>query len=154
MFSKKIWHTQLDKVFQYHDEIQRNLSIVPSYCLLGCFLGIGSLSNSKKTTQQTVGWKDEQTQCHGTLPATARDSKSTTAVDWHLKVKDIEYDIGLTKNYCLTVSMKKSTEFVDSLFRYSRFQGFMNYMTTPISDLAHPNIIEITFTISEFTPAC
>ena len=32
---------------------------------------------------------------------------STIAVDWHLKVKDIEYDIGLTKNYCVTVSMQK-----------------------------------------------
>ena len=66
-------------------------------------------------------WKDGETLLHRTLPATAMSLTSTTAVDWHLKVKDIEYDVGLTKNYCPTVSMKKSTEFVDLLFRYSRF---------------------------------
>ena len=41
------------------------------------------------------------------LPATARGPTSTTAVDWHFKVKDIEYNVSLTKNYCLTVSMQK-----------------------------------------------
>ena len=28
-------------------------------------------------------------------------------VDWHLKFKYIEYDVSLTKNYCLTVIMQK-----------------------------------------------
>ena len=64
-------------------------------------------SNSKKTTQETTGWKDGQTLFHGTLPGTTRGLTNITAVDWHLKVKDIEYDVGLTKNYCLTVSMQK-----------------------------------------------
>ena len=32
---------------------------------------------------------------------------STTTVDWHLKVQDIEYDVGLTKSYCTKVSMQK-----------------------------------------------
>ena len=41
------------------------------------------------------------------LPATARGLASKTAVNWHLKVKDIEYNVGLTKNYCITVSMQK-----------------------------------------------
>ena len=27
--------------------------------------------------------------------------------NWHFKVKDIEYDVGLIKDYCLTVSMQK-----------------------------------------------
>ena len=61
----------------------------------------------QETIQQTAGWKDEQTLFHETIPATARSPMSATAVDWHLKVKDIEYDVGLTKNYCLTVSMQK-----------------------------------------------
>ena len=39
--------------------------------------------------------------------ATAGGSTSTTAVDWHLKVKDIEYNVGLIKYYCNTVSMQK-----------------------------------------------
>ena len=42
-----------------------------------------------------------------TLLATARVPTRRTAVDWHLKVKDIEYNFGLTKNYCFTVSMQK-----------------------------------------------
>ena len=41
------------------------------------------------------------------LPATARGLASKTAVNWHLKVKDIEYNDGLTKKYCITVSMQK-----------------------------------------------
>ena len=36
-------------------------------------------------------------------------STSATAVDWYLKVKDIDYDVGLTKSYCLTVGMQKMT---------------------------------------------
>ena len=54
-----------------------------------------------------AGWKDEETLLHRTLPATTRGPTSTTAVDWHLEVKDIEYDVDLTKNYCITVSMQK-----------------------------------------------
>ena len=44
---------------------------------------------------------------HRTLLATARGPTSTTAIDWHLKVKDIECDVSLTKYYCITVSMQK-----------------------------------------------
>ena len=41
------------------------------------------------------------------LPTTARGRTSTTAVDWYFKAKVIEYNVSLTKNYCLTVSMQK-----------------------------------------------
>ena len=51
--------------------------------------------------------RTNKTLFHGNIPATARGPTGTTAVDWHLKVKNIKYDVGLTKNYCLTVSMKK-----------------------------------------------
>ena len=54
--------------------------------------------------------KDGQTLFHGILPATARGLASKTAINWHLKVKDIELvlsNVGLIKNYCITVSMKK-----------------------------------------------
>ena len=51
--------------------------------------------------------KDGQTLFHGILPATARGLASKTAIKWHVKIKDIEYTIGLTKNYCITVSMQK-----------------------------------------------
>ena len=51
--------------------------------------------------------KDGQTLFHRILPATVRGLTSKTAVNWHLKVKDIEYNVDLTKNYCITVSMRK-----------------------------------------------
>ena len=53
------------------------------------------------------GGKDGQTLFHRILPATAREITSTTAVEWHLKVKDKKCDVGLTKNYYITVSMQK-----------------------------------------------
>ena len=53
------------------------------------------------------GSKDGHTIFHGILPATTRGLASKTAINWHLKVKDIEYNVGITKNYCITVSMQK-----------------------------------------------
>ena len=49
-----------------------------------------------------AGWKDGQAPFHRILPATAGHLTSTTAADWHLKVQAVEYDVGLTKNYCIT----------------------------------------------------
>ena len=43
------------------------------------------------------GGKDGQTLFHRILPATARGLTSTTAVDWHLKVKNKKRDVGLIK---------------------------------------------------------
>ena len=51
--------------------------------------------------------RDGQTLFHRILPATTRGLTSKAAVNWHLKVKDIEYNNGLTKHYCITVSMQK-----------------------------------------------
>ena len=53
------------------------------------------------------GGKDGQILFHRILPATARGLTTKTDVNWHLKVKDIEYNVGLTKSYCITVSMQK-----------------------------------------------
>ena len=53
------------------------------------------------------GGKDGQILFNGILPATTRGLTSKTAVNWHLKVKDIKYNVGLTQNYCITVSMQK-----------------------------------------------
>ena len=53
------------------------------------------------------GGKDGQTLFHRILPATARGLATKTSVNWHLKVKDIEHNVGLTKNYCITVTMQK-----------------------------------------------
>ena len=53
------------------------------------------------------GGKDGQILFHRIPPTTTSSLTSKTAVNWHLKVKDIEYNVGLTKNYCITVSMQK-----------------------------------------------
>ena len=47
------------------------------------------------------------------LLATARGLTSSPAVDWHFKVKVIDYNVGLTKNYCIT-AYKKSAQFIQS----------------------------------------
>ena len=52
--------------------------------------------------------EDGQTLFHRILPAAAGGLASTTVVDWHLKVKDIQYNVGLTKNFSITVSLQKS----------------------------------------------
>ena len=52
------------------------------------------------------GGKDRQTLFYGILAATARDLASKTVINWHLKVKDTDYNIGLTKHYCITISMQ------------------------------------------------
>ena len=82
-FSQKIWlcHEQLDNSFKYNVKIKRNL-----------------MTQFQETPQQKGGWKDRQTLFHSTFPATARGPTNKTAVDWHLKVKDIEYNADLTKN--------------------------------------------------------
>ena len=53
------------------------------------------------------GGKDGQILFHRILPASARGLTSTTAVEWHLKVKHIGCNVCLTKNYCITVNMQK-----------------------------------------------
>ena len=58
---------------------------------------------------QMSGSKDGQILFHGILLATARGLASKTAINWHLKVKNVEYNVGLTNNYCITVSMKKDS---------------------------------------------
>ena len=51
--------------------------------------------------------KDGKTLFYRTFLATAGGSTSSAAVECHLKVKDTDYDVGLTKTYCITVTMYK-----------------------------------------------
>ena len=55
------------------------------------------------------GGKDGQALFHRIIPATTMGLTSKTAVNWHSKVKDIEYNVGLTKSYCITVSTQKTS---------------------------------------------
>ena len=61
----------------------------------------------QENTQMLEG-KGGQTLFHRILPATTMGLTSKTAVNSHLKVKDIEYNVGLTKSYFITISMQKS----------------------------------------------
>ena len=102
-------------------------------------------SKSKKATLQTVGWKDGQTLFHMTLSATARGPTSTTAVDRHLKVKDIEYDVGISKNYCLIVSMQKISSIHKLIFYIqqilvSRTKWSYPFLTMPTQKLSFLNL--------------
>ena len=51
--------------------------------------------------------KDRCTLFHRILPDTASGPTSTTAVDWHLEVKDKKSDDHLIKIYCIALSMQK-----------------------------------------------
>ena len=42
---------------------------------------------------------------HRIIPAITRGLTSTTAADWHLKVKNKKCDVGLIKDYRITASM-------------------------------------------------
>ena len=66
------------------------------------------------------GGKDGQTLLHEILP---------TAINWHLKVKYIEYNVGLTQNYCIPVSTQKLSS-IQKLIR----QIFGSY---ELNDQAH-----------------
>ena len=73
-----------------------------------------------------AGWKDRQTLFHRSFLAPTGGPTSTTAVDWHLKVKDKEYNIALTKITVPQSACKKSAQLINSFLRYSRFYGLMN----------------------------
>ena len=98
---------------------------------------------------QISGRKDGQTLFHGILPATARGLASKTAINWHLKVKNIEYNVGLTNNYYITVSMQKASS-IHKLFQENLGSHEPNDYTH--FDQVHPKSIEITF--PEFVPPC
>ena len=81
-------HAQLHKGFQHPGKIQINLII---------------FQENTQTDVRRKGW----TESYRIFPATTRGLTSTTAVDWHLKAKNKKCNVGLIKNYCITVSMQK-----------------------------------------------
>ena len=92
------------------------------------------------------GGKDGQTLFFGIFPATTRGLTSKTAINWHLKVKGIEYNVGLNKNYCISQHAKK----------YSSIHKLLQQIlgSHELNDQVHPKIIEITFCFPEFAPPC
>ena len=69
----------------------------------------------------------------------------------HLKVK--EFDISLTKNYCITTNINTINSIHIFLLRY-RFSGLMNLKATAIFDKALSKMIESTFSLPAFLLAC
>ena len=59
---------------------------------------------------------------------------------WHLKVK--EYDISLTKNYCVTISIKKTSSIHKFVLKVQQILESRELKAMTIFDHAHPNIIE------------
>ena len=95
------------------------------------------------------GGKDGQTLFHGILPATARGLARKTAINWHLKVKNIEYNVGLTNNCYITVSMQKASsihKLIQEILGSHELNDYTHF------DQAHPKSIEITFCFPEFVP--
>ena len=90
-FSKKSGcHAQLSKGFQHPSKIQRNLMI--------------KFQENTQTDVRREGWTNHISQ---DLSSYCQGVASTTAVDWHLKVKNKKSNVALIKNYCITVSMQK-----------------------------------------------
>ena len=81
-------------------------------------------SNSKKMPRQTAGQKGGQTLFHRANVTAARSPTSTLAVDWHLKIKDIEYNVVPTKNYCFTVSMQRISSIYTLILKIQQILGF------------------------------
>ena len=98
----------------------------------------------KYPASQMVEGNDGQTLFHRILPATAGGLTGTTTVDWHLKVKDIENDVCLTKNYCITVSIQK----ISSI--HTLIQQILG--SHKLNGHAHQKISEIFIYLSIYLP--
>ena len=53
----------------------------------------------------------------------ARGPASTPGVDGNLKVKDMKYNIGLTKNYCIIISKQKISSNHELIFMIEQILG-------------------------------
>ena len=86
-----------------------------------------------------AGQKNGQTLFHRIFLATTEGVTSTTALDWHLKVKDTEYDVGLKKNYCIKVSPQNISSIHKLTLKIQQILGSHElnkwpcpFLTTPI----------------------
>ena len=134
-FLKKLGcHIQLHKGFWHHFKIQRNL--------------IGQFQENTQTDQEK-GKKDRPyfTGSFCLLPRVCLVRQQIGIQ----KSKTQSMMFGLTKNYCITVSMQK----ISSIHKLiQQILDSHEQMAMPIFGHAHPKIIEITFTIPKFAPAC
>ena len=101
----------------------------------------------------TTGRQNRQTLFCRILPTTVRDLTSTTPVDWHLKVKDVECNVGTTKNYYITISMQKLSSTHILIFKILQNLGTHKSNGHAHFWLCSLKLSEITFSLSEFPPA-
>ena len=81
--------------------------------------------------------KDGEILFHRILPAIARGLTGTTAAGWPLKVKDKKYDVGLTKNYCITVSMQKISwihKLIPQILGSHEINGHIHFWLAPLKN--------------------
>ena len=64
-----------------------------------------------------------QTLFHRTLLATTGGPTRITAVDLHLEVKDIDCNVGLTKNNCIIFSMQKMSSIHTLILKEQQILG-------------------------------
>ena len=62
-----------------------------------------------------------QTLFQRTRLATTEGPAGTTAVDWYLKVKDIKYNVDLTRNYCISILFRYKTLFINLYYNILKF---------------------------------
>ena len=95
---------------------------------LSCTTSLGFLApcqNSEKSDHPIPGKTPRQIAGGKEVDPISQDpsgycwGSNKTAVDWHLKVKHVGYDVCLTKTCCITINMQKSAQFI--LHSFSRF---------------------------------
>ena len=85
------------------------------------------------------------------MPSVTRNKKYKSSGPPALKVK--EYDISLTKNYCITISIQKIT-IHKFILKTADVRVTWTKKGTSIFDHAQPKIIESNFSFPEFVTAC
>ena len=90
------------------------------------------------------------------FPATARGLTSTTAVEQNLKDTYTEYNVELTKKYCITVSIEKISSIHTFILKTEQILGSheLNKCLHPFFDYTQSQISEITFSFREFAATC
>ena len=102
--------------------------------------------------------KDGHTLFHRILPATARGLTSTTVGDWNLNAKNKKCNVGLIKNYCITVNMQKISsihKLILQILGYHELNDHTHFWPgQPKKLLLKIFNLEITFYFPEFAPPC
>ena len=126
---KKTYFWPISPIFQAKKVFPRNLAVTHNLIRQGF---LPPCQNSEKPNDPILRKHphrrqdrrmDRDTLFHRTIPATARSPTSTTAVDWHLKVKDIEYNVGPIKNYCITINMQKISSIHKLILKIQQILG-------------------------------